>query len=419
MQETCHLTSLLNRNGVKVIPKEYLMGNKSIVKETDTISIYNECWKGWSDDPVADGRPQIGYNRWALPRRQSIAVTVKCFKADLETRQHSMAAFRKELEALLTVGCHLEDDAAPKDVVRLLGVVKERKTTLIKHRRHSNGKANEESQCFTKFSLVFERQKSRLSTFLRSRQQRGKKAGVGRVFGCCGWGVRSAVDRMTAFGKAELLGGICRGMTRLHKCGVIHGRLSSDSIFINKDNTPMIGGFDDAWVESNSTFKAPPAQPNLTVSPTVILDRRSHKPPRRASQKALFARVDSTGDPRYTAPEVLRGEGLTEAADVYSFGMIMGEVFSRSRPFNENSDAAVVCGRGYSQLLTAPSTIAEAVPAPLREMYDACRRTDPNARPSFSCLLDALQAIVYADEATDTLGTFMGVEYFWDDWELV
>ncbi|CEM15984.1 unnamed protein product [Vitrella brassicaformis CCMP3155] len=72
MQETCHLTSLLNRNGVKVIPKEYLMGNKSIVKETDTVSMYITCWNGWSEDPVADGRPQIGYNRWALPRRQSI-----------------------------------------------------------------------------------------------------------------------------------------------------------------------------------------------------------------------------------------------------------------------------------------------------------------------------------------------------------
>ncbi|CEM10218.1 unnamed protein product [Vitrella brassicaformis CCMP3155] len=107
----------------------------------------------------------------ALRRRQSIPVIVKCFKAGINTRYISPVE--------LHVHVH---------------------QTLIEHRRHSNGKANEESQCFTQFSLVFERQESRRSTFLRSRQQRDKKAGVGRAFGCCGCRVRlfptSAHDSM-------------------------------------------------------------------------------------------------------------------------------------------------------------------------------------------------------------------------------
>ena len=148
-------------------------GDKSIVKETDTVSMYNTCWNGWSENPLSDGRPQIGYDRWALPWRQSIAVTVKCFKASLDTRSVSAVELHANSAAASTSvfnffmqtqehgclrerargtrdvgGCHQEDEAA-KYIVRLLGVVKEAKAVSRSTDRHCR-----HCECYSYLSLL-------------------------------------------------------------------------------------------------------------------------------------------------------------------------------------------------------------------------------------------------------------------------
>ena len=39
----------------------------------------------------------------------------------------------------------------------------------------------------------------------------------------------------------------------------------------------------------------------------------------------------------YVAPEILRGQNYTKAADIYSFGIIMYEVFSGLPPYHDVS----------------------------------------------------------------------------------
>ena len=52
------------------------------------------------------------------------------------------------------------------------------------------------------------------------------------------------------------------------------------------------------------------------------------------------AKMTVVGTPGYTAPEILRGVAYGQAADVYSFGILMAEVMTMRAPYSS------VAGRG-------------------------------------------------------------------------
>ena len=53
-------------------------------------------------------------------------------------------------------------------------------------------------------------------------------------------------------------------------------------------------------------------------------------------------RLDTSGTMRWMAPERMNGEAMTQAADIYSFGMTMFETYSGGEePLSEVPDAAV------------------------------------------------------------------------------
>jgi serine/threonine protein kinase len=83
------------------------------------------------------------------------------------------------------------------------------------------------------------------------------------------------------------------------------------------------------------------------------------------------------GTAAYVAPEQVRGEALTPAADIYALGLVLLEALTGRRAYPEATGIGAIMAR-----LTNPPGIPEALPAPWRELLAAMTATDPAARPT-------------------------------------
>lgn len=88
------------------------------------------------------------------------------------------------------------------------------------------------------------------------------------------------------------------------------------------------------------------------------------------------------GTPYWMSPELLRGEsGNTTASDIYSFGIILYEVYSRKDPYEGESFKKVltqICDPTINKRPPVPSACPETIGVIMRECLDG----DPAARPS-------------------------------------
>ncbi|NRQ35056.1 serine/threonine protein kinase [Nonomuraea sp. NN258] len=90
------------------------------------------------------------------------------------------------------------------------------------------------------------------------------------------------------------------------------------------------------------------------------------------------------GTPRYMAPEVLRGDPVSPACDVFSWGCLVAFAASGRAPFGGDTLPAIVY-----QVLNAEPNLDDVEPG-LRELVRAALDKDPGRRPTAQQLLDHL-----------------------------
>ncbi|MFC7649022.1 protein kinase [Streptosporangium lutulentum] len=100
------------------------------------------------------------------------------------------------------------------------------------------------------------------------------------------------------------------------------------------------------------------------------------------------------GTPRYMAPEVLRGEPVSPACDVFSWGCLVAFAASGRPPFGGEALPAIL----YQVLNTEPSL--EAMEPALRELVTYAIAKDPRHRPTSQQVLDHLVGRSAAPEQT-------------------
>eukprot|EP00735_Rhodelphis_limneticus_P011782 TRINITY_DN4929_c0_g1::TRINITY_DN4929_c0_g1_i1::g.16628::m.16628 TRINITY_DN4929_c0_g1::TRINITY_DN4929_c0_g1_i1::g.16628 ORF type:complete len:306 (-),score=58.89,sp/Q9C9U5/SIS8_ARATH/37.92/2e-51,Pkinase/PF00069.20/1.1e-49,Pkinase_Tyr/PF07714.12/4e-48,APH/PF01636.18/0.0024 TRINITY_DN4929_c0_g1_i1:180-1097(-) len=97
----------------------------------------------------------------------------------------------------------------------------------------------------------------------------------------------------------------------------------------------------------------------------------------------------SAGTPAYMAPELLEERPFSEKVDVYAFGILLNELFSRQPPF-EGLDIldlkrAVLSGKRPA--------FGKTIPIAARKLVEECWTGDASTRPSFATLLPKLRAV--------------------------
>jgi serine/threonine-protein kinase len=163
---------------------------------------------------------------------------------------------------------------------------------------------------------------------------------------------------------ARILAQVARAMHAAHGAGTVHRDLKPANILLDREGNPRVSDFGLA---------------------------RDHYSNRHLTQQG-----EMLGTPYYMAPEQIRGETATPAADVWALGVLLFESVTGKRPFEGRSVPQV--GRAImNDAPLAPSRVArQPVPSAIDALCNAMLSKDPKRRPSMEALGRDLEAIASA-----------------------
>eukprot|EP00815_Leptocylindrus_aporus_P005965 CAMPEP_0116059852 /NCGR_PEP_ID=MMETSP0322-20121206/6056_1 /TAXON_ID=163516 /ORGANISM="Leptocylindrus danicus var. apora, Strain B651" /LENGTH=741 /DNA_ID=CAMNT_0003544339 /DNA_START=37 /DNA_END=2262 /DNA_ORIENTATION=+ len=97
-----------------------------------------------------------------------------------------------------------------------------------------------------------------------------------------------------------------------------------------------------------------------------------------------------TGTYRYMAPEVIRHERYSYKADVYSYALVILQIFTRKEPFDEVD--AIEAARLVAIEERRPR-ISSSIPRIISELIEKCWADPPSSRPSFELICEELSVM--------------------------
>lgn len=103
------------------------------------------------------------------------------------------------------------------------------------------------------------------------------------------------------------------------------------------------------------------------------------------------AKTTQAGTPAYMAPELLRNRAYNKSVDVYSFGILLFEIFSGEIPFRAYDVEGInraVCNGERPRIPTLDT------PIEIRELMEDCWDQNATRRPSFSIITQRLATLL-------------------------
>uniref|UniRef100_A0A8D9BZA6 Mitogen-activated protein kinase kinase kinase 7 n=1 Tax=Cacopsylla melanoneura TaxID=428564 RepID=A0A8D9BZA6_9HEMI len=125
--------------------------------------------------------------------------------------------------------------------------------------------------------------------------------------------------------------------------------------------------------------------------------------------------TNNKGSAAWMAPEVFEGSKYTEKCDIFSWGIILWEVLSRRRPYNEP-----VYGSAYRIMWAIHKgkrpRLLEDCPKPIEQLMTSCWSADPLVRPSMDEVVRVMSILMqYFSGYDEPLQLFSEEEYGSED----
>ena len=136
-----------------------------------------------------------------------------------------------------------------------------------------------------------------------------------------------------------------QGMCYLHAqdLGIIHRDLKSHNLLVGDSFEVKVADFGLTVVRNKVAD---------TISSTASYAKNGEGAEAEDEEEGAFYGI--RGTPQWMAPEVMEGQRYNEKVDVYSFGIVLTEIFTRQMPFADSYKGFDV-SRGVSELVLSPS----------------------------------------------------------------
>lgn len=153
----------------------------------------------------------------------------------------------------------------------------------------------------------------------------------------------------------KVLKGIAAGMHHLHEENVIHRDLASRNILLTGNLDAVVADFGFA----------------------------------RTVQDSAHRTTSDIGPIKWMSPESLITRSTSKKSDVWSFGVTLWEMLTRSEPYADLDLVNTILQVTQGRRLVAPNGCHPA----LKQILEQCFQTDPAARPDFQQIHNQLQTV--------------------------
>jgi serine/threonine protein kinase len=146
------------------------------------------------------------------------------------------------------------------------------------------------------------------------------------------------------------------GMTWLHEIKMVHRDLKTANLLVDFNNRVKVADFGFSQIKASDSL----AEPKGTLV--------------------------------WMAPEMILGARYNEKVDVYSFGIILWEIYTRQKPYPHHADPQLFCNSVCFQ--NERPDIPPNTPPSLVKLITSCWNGAPSERPSFNQISQSLSEIM-------------------------
>ncbi len=168
---------------------------------------------------------------------------------------------------------------------------------------------------------------------------------------------------------------ITDALAYLHGEGIVHKDIKPENIFLSMSGKAKLGDFGFAEVEAGALGRL----------------------------KALFSKPRIQGTVAYLSPEQVRQQPLSTKADIFSWGVVLYELFGGQRPFRSEQEQVRTAG-GQTAEMSIIRRIVKDRPTSLKELNAEldkelewvvlqCLNKDPAQRPDAMAVMSVLKRV--------------------------